>query len=140
MPREAPEIRMTRPWDASSLARSSEQSLVDAAVVDDVLAGHEAGLGAADIGYKVAALARIGKAAGRASFSAGSSTIASVGGVAALGMAVQVSVECVRCQTGPAHGVDGDVVRDQLAHHRCHGARQRQPRRMAVREVRPAGT
>ena len=63
---------MTRPSGPSRPARSRhlEQPLIDAAVIDDVLAGHEAGLRAAEEGDEVAAFAA-GRRSGRPGSCAG---------------------------------------------------------------------
>src|SRR5260370_22475052 len=140
MPRGAPEIMTTRPAglsrsDAGSPRASlmSEQPLIDAAVVHQVLAGHEAGLRAAEIGDEVATFLRVGEAAGRA--------VAQpvlyarlVGRIAARPVAPQGGVQRGRFDQAGAYAVDRYGVGDQLAHHRGDRARERQAGGMRMRE------
>src|SRR5207244_2819836 len=102
MPRDAPDSMMTRPvgersserTSRSSIAAMSEQALVDAAVVDDVLAGHEPAPGAAEEGDEVAALLRIGEATRRATAQAVLDDRL-VGRVLPLGMGMEVGPQRV---------------------------------------------
>src|SRR5713101_18414 len=138
MPREAPDSMTTRSAGVSrsdavlrGSAAISKQALVNAAVIDDVLASHESGLSAAEIGDEVAAFLRIGKAASRA----GAQPILDdrfVCRVTAGGMGAEIGVECFGIDESGADTVDGHIVRDQLAHHRGDCAGECEARRVAM--------
>src|SRR5438552_8559196 len=140
MPREAPDSMTTRSAGASrsdavsrGSAAISEQALVNAAVIDDVLASHESGLSAAEIGDEVATFLRVGKAASRARVQPIFHN-RFVCRIAARRMGMQVGVECFGIEESGADAVDGHIVRDQLAHHRGDRAGERETRRVTVGE------
>src|SRR5688572_27067300 len=111
MPREAPEIMTTRPsgFSISSLggcsAMISEQSLIDTAVIDDVLPRHIAVLRAAQKGDEIAAFLGIGETAGGRAFEAISDDRL-VGRVAALGMGMKVGLQRIGIEEARQHTVD----------------------------------
>src|ERR1700689_260221 len=122
MPRDAPETMMTLPVGESSsdrLSRSSimhvsEQALINAAVVDDILAGHESALGAAEKGNEVTAFLRVGEPARRTTAQAVLDNRI-VGCVLPLGMRMKIGSEGLGIEQPGADAVNRHIVWDQLA-------------------------
>src|SRR5580693_4554813 len=95
IPREAPESITTRPAGTSisdAASTISENSLIDTAVIHDVLARHIAVLRAAQESDQIAAFVRLGKAARRRALQA-IRYDGLIGGVAAGGMAMEVRLQ-----------------------------------------------
>src|SRR5688500_8317936 len=125
MPREAPDIMTmrlpgTRSVSVAPGSATLEQPLIDAAVIDDVLAGHEAGLCRAEEGDQVAAFLRVGEAAGRAAAEAVLDDRL-VGRVAARGVAEQVRLQRLGVEETGADAVDRHIVGDEFTHDRGDG-------------------
>src|SRR5580704_10221052 len=89
----------------SSTFAISEQALIDATVVDDVLAGHETVLGAAQERDQVTALLRIGEPAGRTAAQAILDDRL-VGRVLPFGMGVKIGPERLGIEETRADAVD----------------------------------